>query len=906
MAAPHEYDLLFGATAVQLRLLSPEQLADLASDSAGQPLRQRLSELRLLTPEQLASVDTAVQEQLSRTRDPAQPALGAATPGMGGEDTRAVGDADDGDHVNAPDPYVTCAPAPRPIPSHQQRYTILRKHQQGGLGVVSIAEDADFNREVALKEILPASADDEQNRRRFVREAEITGALEHPGVVPVYSLGYYEDGRPYYAMRFVHGVDMQQAIAAYRDMSAAEKPLKFRQLLSRLLDVCHTIHYAHSRGVLHRDIKPSNIMLGDYGETIVVDWGLAKASGESHSIDEFLESPVSLSGKTPVDMTAAGRVIGTPIYMSPEQAEGRLDRFSVTTDVYGLGASLYCLLTGAPPFDANDANIPAQVRSGAFLSPLKREPSAPKPLAAICQQAMAQEQADRYQSAGDLGLDIERWLADEPVSAYQEPLGARVWRWARGRRTLVLSLMTAAAVAMVALSVGVMLLTAANQRVTAAKNLADVNLQEATAQRRRAEENAALARQAVRDYYVRVSEESLLNQPGMQPLRNDLLRQAMTYYEEFLQESGDDTQLRSEVAAAHFYIGKITEVLSGPAESMTHYENAIEIQEQLAGAEDTHVDTEIDLARSFNAMGRAYQKLQRPDQAFEFYDQAIAIRQALAEEQPDSPERARELASSVMNVGLLYAAHGAAEDALEHLRNAQAIRQAHVSDGGPTHLPLRRDLGMGGFNLAQVLLAIQDASGAAEQLRAAITQFEAVDATQPGDIANHSRLASCRRTLADINAAQGDTQAAIDEYQAAAGLMTQLVVRNPSVPSYAVDLAGVRMNLGGLLRVIGDTEEALEQMELAVELLEPTEGETPSPRRRRDLGVAFREAGRLLVELGEREEGLRRLHQSRDAFKALVREHPGQADYTHELSNTSEAIQEADRLMAEEPEEKAT
>jgi serine/threonine-protein kinase len=807
--------------------------------------------------------------------------------------------------ADADDPYVTRATTPTPVPSQQQRYTILRSHQQGGLGLVSIARDEDFNREVALKEILPSSADDEHNRRRFVREAEITGALEHPGVVPVYSLGLYEDGRPYYAMRFVHGVDMQQAIEAYNAMPSAEKPLRFRQLLGRFVDVCQTIHYAHSRGVLHRDLKPSNIMLGDYGETIVVDWGLAKASGEGHSVDDMIAPPVTPSGQTPVDKTVAGRVIGTPIYMSPEQAEGRLDRFGVPTDVYGLGATLYHLLCGSPPFDPNNANVLGDARIGAFILPQERTPGVPKPLAVICSKAMAKQPADRYQTAGELGLEVERYLADEPVAAYREPISARSWRWIRGHRTLVLSLMTSAAVAVVALSLGVVLLSAANKQVSLAKDRADANFHEAVAERNRAEKNAALARQAVRDYYVRVSEETLLSQPGMQPLRNDLLGQAMTYYQQFLEESQDDPELRSEVAEAQFYLGNITEVISGPAPAIPHYQSALDIQGKQAESPDATDEAGIAYARSLNAMGRAYQKLQRPDQAFEFYERAVAIRQTLAEAQPDSPERARELASSVMNIGLLFASHGSTEEAVGYLRRAQTIRLAHVGDDDGAITPLRKDLGMGYFNLAQVLLGRQDALGAAEQLRLAITEFEAVEVAEPNDIANESRLANCRRALADVSAAMNEIDDAILEYQAAAKLMTRLVVRNPEAPAYALDLAGVRMNLGGLLRSIDRSEEALQEMLAAVELLTTPEGEPSSPRQRRDLGVAQREAGLLLILLDKKEEGLERLSSSRQVFKSLVREHPGQQDFSSELSKTNGAIHEAETEKESQPTEKA-
>ena len=162
------------------------------------------------------------------------------------------------------------------------RFQIMHPHARGGIGVVSVAFDSELQREVALKQIKTDSADDPDSRSRFLLEAEVTGRLEHPGVVPVYGLGYDEQGRPYYAMRFVRGITLEDAVAKFHAAAAGhaigsrERALELRQLLGRFVNVCHTMAYAHSRGVLHRDLKPANVLLGPYNETLIVDWGLAK------------------------------------------------------------------------------------------------------------------------------------------------------------------------------------------------------------------------------------------------------------------------------------------------------------------------------------------------------------------------------------------------------------------------------------------------------------------------------------------------------------------------------------------------------------------------------------------------------------------------------------------------------
>lgn len=329
--------------------------------------------------------------------------------------------------------------------SEHRRFEIIAEHARGGLGEVLLAQDRQLNRKVALKRIREKWAQDNNARIRFQLEAEITGRLEHPGVVPVYALGQRPDGEIYYAMRFIRGDSLEAAVtefhAAPDRRSTDLRSAGFRNLLRRFVDVCNTISYAHSRGIIHRDLKPANIMLGKYGETLVVDWGLAKQVGVEEvspvNVVDNKESriqPDSGSGSTP---TQYGSAVGTPQYMSPEQATGRVDRMGPLTDVFGLGATLYHLLTNKPP-QSNDSleQILERVEHGDFAKPRDINPAVPRPLEAICLKALALRPSERYASATELGADIDRWLADEPVDVCRDSLIVRTTRWVRKNQTL--------------------------------------------------------------------------------------------------------------------------------------------------------------------------------------------------------------------------------------------------------------------------------------------------------------------------------------------------------------------------------------------------------------------------------------------------------------------------------------
>jgi serine/threonine protein kinase len=314
--------------------------------------------------------------------------------------------------------------------------------------VVYVARDEELNREVALKEIRERNADHLQYQAKFLLEAEVTGGLEHPGIVPVYGLGHHDDGRPYYAMRFIRGKSLLDAIRRFHaDDSLKSDPgarlLALQKLLRRFTDVCNAVAYAHSRGVLHRDLKPDNVMVGKYGETLVVDWGLAKAlgtSGEpSGSIidpdDPLPEASLQPSSTDHLEATQAGSLVGTPAYMSPEQAAGRLDLLGPASDAYGLGATLYHLLAGRPPIQGESLGVVlAKIQSGEVPRPRTLAPWLDPALEAICLKAIALRTEARYASPRGLANDIDLWIADEPVSAWREPWARRARRWVRRHR----------------------------------------------------------------------------------------------------------------------------------------------------------------------------------------------------------------------------------------------------------------------------------------------------------------------------------------------------------------------------------------------------------------------------------------------------------------------------------------
>ena len=358
------------------------------------------------------------------------------------------------------------------ITQSKSRFVILEPYREGSLGQIFVAHDTELDRTVALKQIKEEHARSPEHRARFLQEATIAGRLEHPAIVPVYGLGFDKWGLPYYAMKMIRGQTLEEAVARFHQDTSGPGPKRskfrdgsdeLRRLLRHFVDLCDAIAYAHSRGVLHRDLKPANVILGEFGETVIIDWGIAKLIGPDHRAASDGESAETVWAAGPaggtVPGTQAGWAMGTPAYMSPEQAAGEVAALGPRCDVYGLGATLYTILTGRPPVAGTETcEVLEKVREGRFPHPRAIDPSIPRSLEVVCLKAMARMPEDRYSTVRELCNDIENWLAVPTVSAWKEPLAARLWRWI-GRHQTAVSVAVVLVAAMIAVAgvVGLML-----------------------------------------------------------------------------------------------------------------------------------------------------------------------------------------------------------------------------------------------------------------------------------------------------------------------------------------------------------------------------------------------------------------------------------------------------------------
>jgi serine/threonine-protein kinase len=788
------------------------------------------------------------------------------------------------------------------------RFRVVRLHARGGLGQVSRAWDAQLGRQVALKEMRPDQADNEEQRARFILEAEINGNLEHPGIVPVYALGSFPDGRPYYAMRFVEGRTLQQAIDKFHKeaprLPQAEWTLGLRRLLGHFLDVCDAIAYAHSRGVLHRDIKPANVLLGPFGETHIIDWGLAKATGRpepGREADPGAAEAVlrtTIGGAVP---TMAGRVFGSPPYMSPEQADGHFDDLDHTSDVYSLGATLYALLTGRHPVTEEKARAALElVRRGAIAPPRTVNARVPPALEAICRKAMRLEPARRYPSATALADDLRRWMADEPVAVHPESPATRALRWARHHKPLVVGTAALVLTALVALTISTVVVSQQRDAARRARDETAAALREAREARRLAEYHALNGVRLINEL-VTLGDRQLVNTAVSAGRREQLLSSALHFIRAIREGQPDDVgiQVQSAVIArrlAHLYavVGDFDRAELFFAESIAAVEQLARRDPRSAPQRDLVAQALIDQAELWKHRGRV-RDARGP------LDRAVAIARRVAGEEPEDPTYrwtlARGLARSSEVLRKLGdpAAAGPAEEAARLLEPIAAARLGEVgaavrregvaammdqlewvtalvflaeARGGPAAAadPLRRaadrmdeldrlfrgdsvpdlDYFHAWTDLAFANLLGDDPAHrdeAARRLDDAIDRLTRLVADNRDYLHFRFTLAEARAARARRRAAAGRPQVAAEDAVAARGLLRELVADHPRVPDYVSLLGAVEETLGALARDDGRAGEAREHFGAAIRLQEEALAINPDDplyaRRRRAAGAAL-------------------------------------------------------------------
>lgn len=659
------------------------------------------------------------------------------------------------------------------MPHELGGYQILGELGKGGMGIVYRARQKNTDRLVALKVIRPdrltgiSSSSKKKAIERFQNEARAAAKIEHDHLVTVYEVGE-ADGCHYFSMRYVEGTSLSEVLR--------DGPVQNRQAAEWLEPICRAVHAAHEQHVLHRDLKPHNIMLDrQTGKTLVADFGLA----------HLAENDTAL--------TQTGDAMGTPPYMPPEQFRDAA-HVEATADIYSLGATLYHLLGGRPPFQAaRSVETMRQVMSVDPISLRRLNPEIDRDLETIAMKCLSKEPARRYESAEALADELKRYLDGRPILA--RPLGpiGHLWRWCR-RNPVPAGF---AAVAAVSVAVTVTALVVTNIETEKAYAQSEASFQDAMS--------------AVNEFFTRVSEDRLLNEPGNQDLRHDLLEMARRYYVQLLERRSDDPTLQVELAATHFRLGLILEVLDSPATAVAPLQKAERMQRQQLAAAPDSTEARTALSNTLVARGQVAAKTGELDKAFQFFEEALQIRNALVDDATDADgklEAIRLASNAKMNLGLVMRRLDDRDGARKSFEEAQSARKEALPHQ-PEHRKLRRDLAKGYYNLANLGLDEDDANELEANLDQAIRILEELLTENPNDLSDRYMLALCLQMRGDLLGALAfqDTSQfppAMESYTQARASFEELVSRNPHVDRYRLELGKLLMGLGLLTAENGD------------------------------------------------------------------------------------------------------
>lgn len=710
------------------------------------------------------------------------------------------------------------------------RFRILRHLADGGIGSVYVAYDQDLNREVALKELQRKFVSNAIVLERFHAEATITGALEHPNIVPIYARGTRADGRPYYAMRLIGGRSMQVAIAElHRSHSKNEKtPIDFRNdaigrdLLQRFIAACRAIGYAHSRGVLHRDLKPGNIMVGAFGETLIVDWGLARK--------RQLDSP---------DQTSQfGSVVGTPGYMSPEQATGQSSELSAASDIYSLGALLYTLITNRIPAQPTGARSAleqvnktdvciANFRTNHYeLSPRKIHLAVPRELDAICLKATRFSPSKRYSDAEQLATELEAWLGDQPILALQETPWHRGRRFAKSHPAAMGAGVGSILIAMLGMAITLAILSnknealrQANQREVASSQLASNNALIAESHAADAVRQRQRVLGIIKTFLFDV-EQGLANVLGGVAIQKNVLETVLNNLGEISQEFGQSDSADISNASALIELGDLfarvgtkdvrlnvslwNESPRSPLEAAElMYNEAMEVVQSLSD-QTTHEKRRIESTILLKKAEILRQKASSSE-AILLLESSLSIRTKLLNEVPDSKQASLDLAVVLDQIGQVLLQDGSFAKAGPYFEKGNAIFEA-LSLKEPSDDSVQRLLGASYQRLGDIAVQNGELVQAAALYEKDLAIAKRLWNIRPNDRTTQRDLCTSVDRMGKIMFANGRVEEALAAYLLSRERRESLLLAEPT------DQKAMREFLISLMKT-GDTRMSLKDVE---------------------------------------------------------------------------------------------
>ncbi|MFM9962681.1 MAG: protein kinase domain-containing protein, partial [Planctomycetaceae bacterium] len=658
---------------------------------------------------------------------------------------------------------------------------------------------------------------------------------------------------------------------------SAESERTLRELLRRFIHICNAVAYAHSRGLIHRDLKPQNVMLGGYGETLVVDWGLAKVVGRDELHANGSEGTVS--SVPGADETAMGSIKGTLAYMPPEQARGEITSLGPRSDIYSLGGILYALLTGQPPVTSrNPREILDAVKAGRFPKPTERNPHVPKPLEAVCLKALAKEPLDRYGTALDLAADVARWLDDEPVSAWPEPFTIRAKRWVKSHQTAVTS--TAAAILMATVTLSVMFAvvtgqkaeiakslqreTEASQRERDAKLLAQNNERRAIAGEKEAklQRDAATTARQLAEANAKVATEqsqlalstlnsvifdlqgSLKNVPGGATVRNRLLTKVLPQLDkvstQFVQKSSVD---RNTMAALIELADTILQLGSTDGSSAPHSAGCPPLP-------NGEADPNMQASRPLHDQSAVLT-------AERLYQRAHEIGKQLAAANPNDTKASRYLSGSFDRLGDVFVQLGRTADALTQYQAGMKIRRV-LADADPDDVQKQRDLLVSFNKIGDVFLQLGRTDDALTQFQAYEKLCRVLADADPNDAQKQRDLWVSFVKFGDVFRDLGRTTDALTQFQDGLKISRVLAEADPNDTQKQRDLASSCVRLGDVFLMLGRTDDALTQIQDGLKIRRVlAEADPNDAQKQRDLAVSFERLGQISLSLGKTDDALR-------------------------------------------------